>query len=68
MSSVRSTPNGLSRFLPDRFSLDRLTAATRSSSDALQAISAERVARLRENVVAEQRRVAESQAEPGAEQ
>jgi hypothetical protein len=51
----------------ERFALDRIINATRSSPQAWQEIREQRVARLHEDRAAEQRRVAETQAEPGAE-
>lgn len=52
----------------DRFDLERIINATRSSPQAMQEIQEQRLARLHEDRAAEQRRLAESQAEPGADQ
>jgi hypothetical protein len=59
---------GIGRFVSDgRFDLERIMAATRAEPEAMQELSAQRVARLHEDRAAEQRRLAETQAEPGAE-
>lgn len=52
----------------DRFDLDRIINATRSEPQARQEIQEQRVARLHADRAAEQRRLAESQADHGAEQ
>ncbi len=56
---ARSRPRGIARFIDGRFGLDRILDATRSSPAAMQAINAERVARLHADREAERRRVGE---------
>jgi hypothetical protein len=52
----------------DRFDLERIINATRAEPLAMQELQEQRVARLHADRVAEERRLAEAQAEFGAEQ
>ncbi len=54
-----SSPRGLDRLIGGRFGLDRILAATAATPEAMQAISKERVERMRADREAERRRVAE---------
>ncbi len=54
----------IGRFVSEgRFDLERIINATRAEPQAMEAISKQRVARLHADRVAEQRRLAEAQAE-----
>lgn len=52
----------------DRFDLGRIINATRAEPLAMQELQKQRVARLKADRAVEQRRLTETQAEPGAEQ
>jgi len=54
-----SKRRGLARFVDGRFGLERIIAATQADPDAMREIGKQRVARLRDDRVAEQRRIAE---------
>lgn len=56
----RSKPRGIGRFVEGKFGLDRIIAATAADSQALDAISRARVARLKDARADEQQRIAEA--------
>jgi hypothetical protein len=59
----------IGRFVGEgRFDLERIINATRSEPRAMHALQKQRVARLHEDRAAEQRRLAETEKGPGAEQ